>query len=432
MKKIIVAGAGHGGLTAAANLAKNGFDVTVLEQNAREDVGHDWHDCMVIGTFENCSIPKPDMSNFKFYINAYQHNPSKTVELTTDTAPNSSIVYVDRKFLIRYLMDHAEKCGVKFVFGSKVTSAVIYGGKVSGIRAVENGEEKTYDCDLVIDAAGMDSPVRKSLLPAFNIQRDIAKNDTFFVYRAYYNIKEGNAPDNYYNIYFFHNGAPGLDWLIKEDDFADILVGGFGSLSQEMIDHGVNDFKEDYGFIGDDIVRGGRVCRIPLRKTLPMFVADGYAAVGDSACMTEPLSGSGISLSMNAGKILADTMIFAGDDCADIYHLWKYQYTFLKKYGFNMLGDDIIKGMLSDISADDLDFLFEKKVLTAKEMFSEGGKYSFKEILSKLNVLKKTNLYKPLLRAVKRMAGIKKVTSKLPEKYNSVEVREWIKLYDKL
>lgn len=31
MKKIIIAGAGNGGLSAAANLAKYGFDVTVIE-----------------------------------------------------------------------------------------------------------------------------------------------------------------------------------------------------------------------------------------------------------------------------------------------------------------------------------------------------------------------------------------------------------------
>ncbi|MBQ3051771.1 MAG: NAD(P)-binding protein, partial [Clostridia bacterium] len=32
-KTIIVAGAGHGGLTAAALLAKAGFDVTIYERN---------------------------------------------------------------------------------------------------------------------------------------------------------------------------------------------------------------------------------------------------------------------------------------------------------------------------------------------------------------------------------------------------------------
>ncbi|MCR5041882.1 MAG: NAD(P)-binding protein, partial [Clostridia bacterium] len=42
MEKIIVAGAGHGGLVAAAHFAKAGYDVTVYEKNAREDLGYDW------------------------------------------------------------------------------------------------------------------------------------------------------------------------------------------------------------------------------------------------------------------------------------------------------------------------------------------------------------------------------------------------------
>ena len=47
MKKIIVAGAGHGGLAAAALLAKQGYDVTVIEAKKRAEMGHDWHDVMV-------------------------------------------------------------------------------------------------------------------------------------------------------------------------------------------------------------------------------------------------------------------------------------------------------------------------------------------------------------------------------------------------
>ena len=35
-KKIIVAGAGHGGIAAGALLAKNGFDVTVYEKQKRK------------------------------------------------------------------------------------------------------------------------------------------------------------------------------------------------------------------------------------------------------------------------------------------------------------------------------------------------------------------------------------------------------------
>ena len=37
MKKILIAGAGHGGITCAYNLANAGFDVTVIEKKKREE-----------------------------------------------------------------------------------------------------------------------------------------------------------------------------------------------------------------------------------------------------------------------------------------------------------------------------------------------------------------------------------------------------------
>ena len=41
-RKIIIAGAGHGGLIAGALLAEKGYDVTVYERNIRDDLGYDW------------------------------------------------------------------------------------------------------------------------------------------------------------------------------------------------------------------------------------------------------------------------------------------------------------------------------------------------------------------------------------------------------
>ena len=56
------------------------------------------------------------------------------------------------------------------------------------------------------------------------------------------------------------------------------------------------DIKENLDFVceknehvGREIVRGGKVVDIPVRQPLAVFIADGYAAVGDSACMTIPL-----------------------------------------------------------------------------------------------------------------------------------------------
>ena len=64
MKKIIVAGAGHGGLITAASLAKEGFDVTVIEQKKRKELGYDWTDVFNIECFANAGVPIPDNLNY--------------------------------------------------------------------------------------------------------------------------------------------------------------------------------------------------------------------------------------------------------------------------------------------------------------------------------------------------------------------------------
>ena len=64
MTKIIVAGAGHGGLAAAALLARDGFDVTVYEKNKRADLGYDWTDIFAPGALKIASVPMPEKDKF--------------------------------------------------------------------------------------------------------------------------------------------------------------------------------------------------------------------------------------------------------------------------------------------------------------------------------------------------------------------------------
>ena len=133
---------------------------------------------------------------------------------------------------------------------------------------------------------------------------------------------------------------PGIDWFITEEDRCDILVGKLGSagkLTEEEIAESIEDFRKEYPFMGDKIIRSGQSGVIPLRSMLPMIVCDGYAAVGDSAGMTIPLNGCGIVLSMKAGKILADTVIEAGSGEIDAEALWKYEYNYFHDHGKKLL-----------------------------------------------------------------------------------------------
>lgn len=430
MKKIIVAGAGHGGLTAAFMLAEQGYDVTVFEAKKRSELGYDWHDCVWMPDFERLGLTAGDERYVLPFFNYTYHNPGETVAVTVENNHLDNLRMIDRKYLIGLLIDRCKKSGVKFEYGKNVTGAVTEGNRVTGIRTAK----KEYTGDLVIDAAGIDSPVRRSLPAASRIQREIEPDKIIYTYRAYYeNRLNKPAPDSQ-NIYFFHCGRPGMDWLVTEREFVDVLVGSFEPLTDEAVNEAVEDFRRIYSHMGEKIIRGGCVTKIPLGKAIPKFVWNGYAAVGDSCSMTEPMSGSGINRSMCAGEILAQTVIDAGDGDLNEKSLWKYEYNYLRKYGEGSYSDAILREFLATLSAKELDYMFEHKILTEAEIGGASVRFT-----SPAQMLQKIASFVPLAyllpgitAALRKLSAAEKVKSALPEEFSINSYAYWLKYYKQI
>lgn len=432
MKKIIVAGAGHGGLAAAALLAKQGYDVTVIEAKKRAEMGHDWHDVMVKSSLTDAGFDLPGEDAFTPFANTSYVAPSMKTEITEPYRVSEYSGYIDRKFLLKYLIDEAEKAGVNFRFGVKLLSVACDCEKVTGVRCWERGRVKEYAGDLVIDAAGIASPVRRTLPGSFGVRNEILPKETFYTWRAYFENTEKKLSDPTNRVFFYHNHRPGMDWVITDEAFVDILVGGFQPIDQTDVDKAVEDFRQQYPYMGK-LIRGGQFATIPLRRTLPQIVANGYAAVGDSAAMTEPLSGSGISLSLRAGRCLADAVIAAGDEELTVEKLWPYQYNYYQKYGNSQIGNDVLKGVLGNLTGKDVDFLLDARILTLKEIASGGvPQYKAKELLDKLNLVKKPKIIPGLARALTHLTQIDAVCAKMPETYDKKAVAAWEKAYEAL
>lgn len=436
MKRILVAGAGHGGLTAAYNLAKAGYDVTVLEYKRRENLGYDWHDALEMSAFLESGIPCPPDTMYSPGIPQVFTNPSATVKVPLPFVEGNGF-NMDRKVLINYLVDCCLEVGVKFSFGTRVIAPLTAGNKVIGLRYEKDGKAVSAFCDLVIDAAGMKSPVRTKLPFSCGIEKELKEADVFYVYRVYYKNLTGEKIDPPYSIHLFHLNRPGIDWFITEEDRCDILVGKFGSegkLTKEEIDESIEDFRALYPFFGEEIIRGGQSGVIPLRRMLPVLVCDGYACVGDSAGMTIPLNGCGITLSMKAGRLLADAVIEAKESNITKEKLWQYEYEYFVKHGKGLLMIAILKKFFGFVSGKNVDFFLEKKILTAKQLAFRTGIPIDGEYIA--HVMKTCwrvwYLFFPLIDVFKSVPRMSAVCESIPEEFNEKRVRRWAKKYSKL
>lgn len=439
MKKIVVAGAGHGGLVAASLLAKEGYDVTVVEFKDKDSIGHDWHDMMDVPTFAGAGIETPDEKDYHEGISISYRSPSKKALVPTQSDTSKQPIHIDRKVLIGHLIAQAEKAGAKILFGQKILRPVCNGAWVTGIVTFDGEKEIEYTADLVIDAAGMYSPVRSNLPSHFGILKDIEDQNIFEIYRAYFKNETGETVDNSYTVDMFHMNKPGIDWAIVNEEYVDLLIGKFrmcGKLTRQEIDASIQEYKRIYPFIGEEILRGGTIAEIPIRRMLSMIVANGYAAVGDSAGMTVPLNGSGIILSMLAGKILADVVLEAGEKNLTKSALWKYEYEYFTKHGKDLVIIDIIKNFFTYVSGDDVNYLLENGVISAKEIAIADGKpleitpsYIYRQAKTCLPLVP---LLPSLLKVFKTIPSMPFVVSSIPQEYDEYKVNKWVEKYDAL
>lgn len=429
MSKILVAGAGHGGLVAAANLAAAGHDVTVIEKSSRAGAGHDWHDMMSLHAFDFASLSRPDKAAYGAGLPMCFYSPNKKVKLCLPFTENEDSICIDRKLLLSHLIDCAEERGVKFKFLTRALSAECENGRVTGLLTSHAGHEKLLPCDLLIDAAGFHSPVKMNLPDEMGIQKELDEKAVFHCYRAYFNKTADEYSDPPYGVHVFHCGRPGIDWVITEKNYIDVLIGKFGAFEDGEIEEALEDFREEYPYMGKKILRGGSTVDIPISRTLPMIVANGYAAVGDSACMTVPLNGSGINLSLKAGKLLAQTVLGADGEYTK-EKLWGYQYRYNKLFGDKLLIIDMLRSFFSGMKAENIDFFLERGILTAEDFDTGSLSLTAGEVLRKIKAtLPQAYVLPPLVKSMKGAAMISRVDEMLPERYDEKKLERWLKKY---
>ena len=434
--KIIVAGGGHGGITAGMLLTKHGYDVTVYEKNTRENMGHDWTDIFDKKGFTALGLDLPDESLYNLKHDMTFYGPTMETALHQNTPIDQLEIQMERRDIYNYIIEHAEKAGVKFVYGCEITGAVLFGNRIVGIKT-NNGD---VFADLVIDAAGMNSPVRKSLPHWLGVQNNSIDYEQFYVYRAFWN-KTAEVDDiNAFKVLMLHENKLGITWVATEEEHTDVLIGRFKPFDMAEVDRTMASLRKDNDSIGTEMLRGGQFVNIPVRQPLGVLVADGYAAIGDSAFMTVPIIGSGIANSFKAARILADAVIADIDNAFSAETLWKYQTEFYKKIGSGLAPLACVKLMLTRLEGHELDYIFRTGILNADDMTIGadstnlaamlGGMAPADIVIKLRGLINNTVALKKVVRMGLELLRATAVTSAMPKKYDRKAVLKWVKQYN--
>ena len=423
--KIVVIGAGHGGLQAAKELSKNGFEVTVYEKNSPEKVSYDWWDDVEPSVFEELNITLPPNSRKTgrtSFVAPFSETP-----LYIEKEENADEWSIKRNAFVLLLVKLAQEAGATIKFNAPVQKLIIENNEVKGV-VVNN---KKIFSDLVIDSSGIDSAFRKEVAKIFNITEKIDENDVFTVYRAFVKIMDGEKlPENHKKkVYLKYLGMPGISWCICEPDgLINILIGRVGEMHQSEFKNALLKLKKANPVISDEIVMGGKFGRIPVRHPLTKMVGKGYVTIGDSAFMTIPLTGSGISNALRAGHILAEEII--KNNSASVETLWKYQVKYYEKIGAEHFFTDYVKRTLLTSDNENIKYIFESGIITEKDLcnFSSGNifKVTPQELVSKLSkCMKKSYFVMTILFALIKGIKAKNQAMKIPQIYDEEKIKLW-------
>ena len=435
-KKIIVAGGGHGGIAAASILSRNGFDVTVYEKNSRENMGYDWTDIFDPKALGKADIPMPDKTLYEYKENMTFYSPDEKTPIKQQVPEDQLEIKMERRDIYNLLIDTAEKNGVKFVYDCSIEGAIIKDNRVAGIKT-SFGE--VYG-DLIIDACGCESAVRISLPDEFGIEKHPDKNEKFYVYRAFYNKATQEPVEDKYKVCLLPEGKLGIGWVATEEEYTDLLIGRFEPFDMAEVERTAEFFRSRNNSLGTELVRGGQFVEIPVRQSISVMVANGYAAIGDSAFMTVPIIGSGIANSLRAAPLLAKAIM---DDRTQSYTadtLWKYQYMFYKNMGAGLAPLAAVKLLLTRITPEQLDYIFSEGILTWREMTITADSTSVFDFIHPapdmpkrgISIVKDADLMKKMLKVGADIGKIIALCTALPKEYNKEKVRQWAESYNRI
>ncbi|QLG50421.1 geranylgeranyl reductase family protein [Natrinema halophilum] len=356
---VVVVGAGTAGCYAAATVAREGYDVVILERKSETEAGHiACGDALKGADAFPEAIPKSKLEP-AFTNTGVDHGRFEIPQENTvlEIPVPGELAVIDRWEYGRRIIDGAGDTGVDFHYDTVVKNVVqADGGRVTGVEAIRAGDPVEYEADVVIDAAGSLSVLQDNV--DFSESRfDTNVNYTHFC-SAYREIVHVDEPVEWNDALVFKptERAAGYLWYFPRTE-TEINAGlGFQMTEEPMqlVDDLKRDLENRPEFAGAE-VEDKLGAALPTRRPYDSAVHPGYMAVGDAAGHVNPTTGGGIAGAAYAGKYAAEQAIEALE--TENYGeatFWRYNQRVMDHFGARYAALDVYNILSTAVDVDDL------------------------------------------------------------------------------
>lgn len=289
---ILVIGAGSAGTYYAKRMAELGLSVLVVEKSKKEDLGKRltvFHIDKEL--FKRFNVPEPKEGD-EDYLTLFEYGYSRSAYDNYEKSTDYPFLVMKLPLFLKRLTAWAESFGVEYSFDSQFID-FIYDekGKISGAQILTAGKTKSVSARLVVDASGIGAYGRTKLPDNYGVENFVVSPSEMFYVVLRYVVLDNPKEDAVHMSVGYPFYKTWIAPSIREDG---AILGVGANLSFEYAEKIFDEFSKDIKlppYKIDHFEKGVT----PYRRPPYSFVADGFMALGDAACVTKPYSGEGIT-----------------------------------------------------------------------------------------------------------------------------------------
>ena len=440
---VLIIGGGPAGVIAGIGIAKEGYDVVIIDKKERGNIGKkncgdalDTKHTNIL--FEELGIELPNLNNGEVRSEVSKITIASK-SLDTKLTASAPAYQVDRLKYGQTLLETAEKNGVKIWDQCTVRGIIIENNYIKGVNYFDqDGERKTILAKITIDASGFIGVMRKDIPKSMSngVNLSFPKKWTVGSYREIVQFKDGKNHEFQNEIVLLYHKKikpPGYAWIFTEGK--DKLNLGItwvkdikypeGKSMKKIYSEILGEYfdPEDYTILDKG---GGNIPGMPNFDTL---VVNGGMIVGDAGGLADPTTFEGHGPALESGRLASIVAIDAlKEENYSSEKLWKYNKLIMNYPGSMHAQSFLVAKFIREMGVDNFSYLLGKNIVTEdfmNKVFREKQKISFIMALSIIG--KSFPKWNILLKLLKIYFKVQKIGKIYIEDYpeNPLLLNEW-------